>query len=177
MLAEIATLYDEQPAKKESLLQQARLVTTDAETRKRIDDDLKRIALLDKPLDLQFISVAGNPVDVKQYRGKVVFVVFFAQWSVPSLKALEGVQAAVKHVPQTAAIGISLDPEPEKLAAFAKTRALDWPLACDGKVWNSPLARTFGINSLPTVWLVDSSGTLKRLNIRHDWEEAARQAR
>jgi peroxiredoxin len=176
LLVEIATLYDEQPAKKEALLQQAKLLASDPPTQNRITDDLKRLALLDKPLELQFVSRQGKPVNLKDYRGKVVFVVFFAEWSAPSLKAAEGVQAALKNIPQARALGISLDQSADKLAALVKSRGLDWPVYFDGKGWNSPLARGFGINSLPTVWLVDRDGILRRLNVRDDWEEAVRRA-
>lgn len=177
LLVEIATLFDDQPARKESLLQQARLVAVDVEIKKRVEDDLKRVALVDKPLELQFTPVQGKAVDLNEYRGKVVFVVFFAQWSPPSLKAIEGLQAALKRLPQARALGISLDQDPGKLAAFAKSRGLDWPIACDGKGWGSPLARNYGINSLPTIWLVDRNGVLRRLNVRSDWEDAVRQSR
>ena len=176
LLVEIATLYDDQPAKKESLLQEALVVATDVETQRRIEDDLKRTALVDKPLDLQFISTEGKSVDLKEYRGKFVFVVFFSEWSAPSIKAVQEVQTAIQRIPQARALGISLNRTEETLSAFIKSRSLDWPVYFDGKGWNSPLVRGWGINSLPTVWLVDRNGILRRLNVRGDWEGAIRRA-
>jgi hypothetical protein len=93
------------------------------------------------------------------------------------MKAVEAVQRAVKRNPQAMAIAISLDQSPEILTTYLKAHHLGWPAYCDGKGWNSPLARGFGINSLPTVWLVDESGILRRLNVRGDWDEAIRKAR
>ena len=176
LLAEFATLFDEQPARKESLLREARLAAKDPGTQQRIDDDLKRVSLLDKPLDLHFTSIQGKPVDLKECSGKVVLVVFFAEWSAPSIKVLDGVQAALKKSPQAQALGVSLDQSPEKVAAFAKAHSFAWPIFCDGQGWNSQLVRSFGINALPTVWLVDQRGILRRLNVRADWDEAIRRA-
>ena len=45
-----------------------------------------------------------------------------------------------------------------------KSRALTWPVAFDGKGWESPLVRGLGINALPTVWLLDARGRLRSLN-------------
>jgi peroxiredoxin len=176
LLVELSTLFDDQPARKESLLQQARMAATDLPTQKRIEDDLKRLALLGKPLVLHFTSQQGKAVDLKDFQGKPGFVVFFAQWSGPSLKAVEGVQAVVKKYPQAYALGISLDKSPETASAFLKSHRIDWPLYCDGQGWNSPLARSYGLNSIPTVWLVDREGILRRLNVRTEWEEALREA-
>src|SRR5438067_9055664 len=46
LLAEIATLFDSDPAQKKSLLEQAQALSGDDEVKQRISDDLKRIAML-----------------------------------------------------------------------------------------------------------------------------------
>ena len=51
---------------------------------------------------------------------------------------------------------------------------MTWPVACDGKGWESPLVRGLGINALPTVWLLDAHGRLRSLNAL---ESAVAQAR
>jgi hypothetical protein len=56
-----------------------------------------------------------------------------------------------------------------------KTRGLTWPMAWDGKGWESPLARDFGINALPTVWLLDSHGKLRSLNALEGAADRARE--
>ena len=61
-------------------------------------------------------------------------------------------------------LGVSLDEKREALDAVLKTRALTWPVAFDGKSWESPLVRALGINAVPTVWLLDARGRLRSLN-------------
>jgi hypothetical protein len=57
-----------------------------------------------------------------------------------------------------------MDPKRETVLETIKAHHLNWPLAFDGKGWDSPLARGFGINMVPTVWLVDRQGHLRSLN-------------
>jgi len=41
-----------------------------------------------------------------------------------------------------------------------------WPAYFDGKGWESPLARSLGINALPSVWILDKKGILRTFNAR-----------
>ncbi|MEO6789296.1 MAG: hypothetical protein ABI318_24490, partial [Chthoniobacteraceae bacterium] len=85
LLAEIAALFDFEPAAKESLLLRAkRLTKDDPGLTAQITDDLRRLAFLGKPLPLRFTALDGRRVDVKSWQGKVVGIVFFATWSEPS---------------------------------------------------------------------------------------------
>jgi hypothetical protein len=34
--------------------------------------------------------------------------------------------------------------------------------------WNSPIAREYGINAVPTAWLIDGQSRLQSLNILED---------
>ena len=61
-------------------------------------------------------------------------------------------------------MGVSLDTKPEPLGELLKSRSVAWPVIRDGKGWESPLIRGFGINTLPTVWLVDREGKLRSLD-------------
>ena len=46
----------------------------------------------------------------------------------------------------------------------------EWPTACDGKGWASPMVREFGINALPTVFIFDQQGVLRTVNARNNFE-------
>ena len=177
LLVELATVYDADPAKKTGLLKEAQPLATDEELKQRIDDDLKRVAMLGKPLELKFTPVRGSPFDAREQRGKIVLIVFFADWSPPSMETLRQVQQGVKLLSpeKFQPVGISLDENREALAANLKSQGLAWPVYCDGKGWESPLVRSFGINSLPTVWLLDRQGNLRTLNARNDAAAMARK--
>jgi peroxiredoxin len=176
LLAEVATLFDQQPTTKEALLEDARAANPDDELKSRINDDLKRVRLLGTEVPLRFTSVQGEEFNLESLRGRPVFVVFFATVSPPAVAALGQLQQEIASLPKGTVriVGVSLDEKREPLLALLKARGLTWPVAFDGKSWESPIVRELGINALPTVWLLDARGRLRSLNAL---EGAAGQAR
>jgi len=166
LLAEIATLFDLQPKTKQSLLIAAQSSATDEDLRSRITDDLRRIDLVGQPIPLRFEPSEGTAVDVADYRGKVVLVMFFASWSPPAVEAVIKLQKSLPELPsdQVQILGVSLDKNREPLERLVSEFKIQWPVICDGKGWESPLVRSLGINSLPTAWLLDREGNLRSLN-------------
>lgn len=166
LLAEVATLFDAQPKIKEALLADAQPLATDDELKARIADDLKRVRLLGAEVALSFTSVQGREIRLADFRGRPVLLVFFAGAAQPSLAAVASVQRAVAALPpgSVQVLGVSLDEKRETLEAAVKARALTWPVAFDGKGWESPPVRALGINAVPTVWLLDARGRLRSLN-------------
>lgn len=166
LLAEVATRFDLDPKRKRALLNDARLLAQDEELQARIADDFKRLDQVGQPVSLRFEAPGGTTFDVADYRGKVVVLVFFAAWSQPSIEAIAAIEKALPALPKqdVQLFGVSLDTKPEPLEALAKERKITWPVICDGKGWESPLVRGLGINTLPTVWLLDRQGVLRSLD-------------
>ena len=177
LLAEVATLFDAQPKTKEELLAAAQPLATDDDLKGRIADDLKRVRLLGEEVPLAFTSAQGREIKLAELRGQPVLVVFFAAFSPPSLAAITSVQRAVAELPRGSVqvLGVNLDEKRETLDAVLKTRTVTWPVAFDGKGWESPLVRGFGINALPTVWLLDARGRLRSLNALENTAAQVRQ--
>jgi peroxiredoxin len=177
LLAEIASLFDAQPKTKRALLQDAQVLALDDETRARVADDLTRLDLIGTAISLRGATTDGRPVDVAEHRGKVVIVAFFAAWSPPARKALASLQRAASAWPKdrVQVLGVSLDNSPEELAALLREQKVTWPVAFDGKGWESPLVRALGINTLPAVWLLDRQGRLRSLTGLQNTEAQVRQ--
>ena len=177
LLAEVATLFDAQPKTKEALLAEAQPLAADDELKGRIADDLKRVRLLGAEVPLAFTSAQGREIKLADLRGQPVLVVFFAAFSPPSLTAITSIQRAVVELPRGSVqvLGVDLDEKRETLDAVVKSRAVTWPVAFDGKGWESPLVRGFGINALPTVWLLDARGRLRSLNALENTAAQIRQ--
>ncbi|MDB6173921.1 MAG: resA 2 [Chthoniobacteraceae bacterium] len=166
LLVEVAGLFSLQPKTMRTLLSEAEPNAKEDDLKARIGDDLKRLDLLGHPLPFQSVTPDGKPLDIAQFRGSVVLLVFFARWSQPSLDALDVIKRAAAQFPGASVqlVGVSLDPKPEMLAEVIKEKAITWPVAFDGKGWESPLIRSLGINAVPTVWLLDREGHLRSLN-------------
>ena len=177
LLAEVAVLFDTLPKSKEALLAEAQPLATDDDLKGRIADDLKRVRLLGTEVPLAFTSAQGREIKLADFRGQPVLVVFFAAFSPQSLAAITSVQRAVAELPRGSVqvLGVNLDEKGETLDAVMKSRALTWPVAFDGKGWESPLVRGLGINALPTVWLLDARGRLRSLNALENTAAKIRQ--
>ena len=177
LIAEVATLFDEQPRRKQALLNQALAAARTPELRARIDDDLRRLALLGHPIEVKGTTASGAEVDLARFRGRVMLVYFFASWSAPSIAGIEEVEYLRKTFAKESveAIGISLDPTAEALAVTLKARNVTWPVIFDGKGWKSPLVRSLSLNALPTLWIVDRQGCLRTLNAKTESEALVRE--
>lgn len=168
LIVEVSTFYDSKPETKSDLLYEAQGLARDEELKLRISDDLKRLKMLGSEVPLEFVSVEGKKVSLERYRGSVVIVIFFAEWSPPSVASFTEVRAVLQKYSsaKVRAIGISLDKSPETAKALVGRMKLQMPLWCDGLSWESPLVRKLGINVLPTFWVFDRKGHLRALNAR-----------
>lgn len=169
LLVEVATLFDSDPKLKESILLDAKKLAKDPELKAQIADDLKRLALLGKALPLRFTALDGRRVDAKDWRGKVVAVVFFATFSEPSKAGFIELQRAVEEAgSNTLLVAISLDSDRSGLEKFLREQKATCPVGWDGKGWNGPLIQALGINALPTAWLLDRRSNLRSLDVLED---------
>ena len=170
LLAEAASLCDNHPAQKRPLVEQALSLSKDETLTQRLQDDILRLDQLGKQVNLNFQSFDGRSVNLADHTGHVVALVFWAAESAPSLLWMKDFASYAREVSGLRVIGVSLDQDRGDLAAAVQSLKLDWPLAFDGKGWQNSIARQFGINSLPTLWLIDKQGRLQTLNARDNYQ-------
>ena len=166
VLVELAKLYELQPNTMKRLLTEALVGARDPQLKERISDDLKRVDSLGQPVALSGATVEGANFEIPSLKGSPVVLVFFAQWSIPSMESIEALKRDLAQLPPAAVrmVGVSLDSAPEAVAQWKAQQARAWTILCDGRGWESPVVRGLGINALPTVWLLDKQGRLRSLN-------------
>ncbi len=125
------------------------------------------------PLNLKFTAVDGKSVDVAELKGKVVLVDFWATWCGPCVAEIPHVRATYEkfHSKGFEIVGISLDKDKGRLTSFVSEKGMPWPQYFDGKGWDNELSSKFGIQSIPTMWLVDKNGKIADLSARQGLEE------
>ncbi len=126
---------------------------------------VRRLQLKGKTLELSGPTMDGGEVDVESYRGKMVIVVFWATHAQPFVQQLPKLLATAKKYEKYAVVvGVNLDAEEPAVEAFLERTGLAWPQIFspnrEQRGWNSPLAAHYGINNLPTMWLVDPNGVV-----------------
>jgi len=177
LLVEAATVCDDVPNQKRDLLEEALRVTDEEPLKRRIADDLRRLDLLGKPLNFKMTALSGGEIDLAALRGNVVVLIFWSVDSPHSLLWLRDFRSSWETLrrDQVRVVTISLDENRKTLDSRLRELRADWPTHFDGMGWHSPLARSLGINALPTVWILDRKGILKTINARSSYETWIRQ--
>lgn len=112
----------------------------------------------------------GDDFTLFKQRGKVVLLDFWATWcdscreEMPDLIKLYG-EFKTKGFEM---IGISLDSNEEKLKAYITQNNLEWKMSYSGQVWNDPTVTRYGVNSLPSLWLIDKKGILRSVDLKDE---------
>jgi len=134
---------------------------------------LERQDALGKPVAIQFTALDGRAVDIAQLKGKVVLIDFWATWCGPCVGEVPHVKETYEklHDKGFEIVGLSFDESKDALETFVKEKGMAWPQYFDGKGWQNKFGQQFGINSIPTMWLVDKQGNLRDMNARDGLEE------
>ncbi|MDG3002524.1 TlpA family protein disulfide reductase [Paludisphaera mucosa] len=138
---------------------------------------LNRLKLVGKPAPaIQGKDLDGRPFDLAALRGKVVLVVFWASWCLPSAAEITWLQEVydADHARGFEIVGVNLDPLQDEQAdvesyipnvrRFALDYNLRWP-----NLMNRPgagdVAKAYGVAEIPASVLIDRDGKVVGLDL------------
>ena len=118
-----------------------------------------RLDSVGKTITLRGQSPQGSPIDLANYRGKVVLIQYWATWCGPAKADMATLKEMWnKYGRSLAIIGVSLDNNVKDLNAYLAENPLPWPQIFEEGGLDSRPANALGILTVPTMILVDQQG-------------------
>lgn len=135
---------------------------------------LKRGGNGEKMLNFTQNDMNGKPVSFSSFKGKYVLVDFWASWCGPCRAENPNVlKAYQKYVDKGfTVIGVSLDDSAEKWKKAVEDDKMPWTQLSDLKGWKNEVSTYYGIQGIPSNYLVNPDGVIVARNLRgSDLEE------
>ena len=139
---------------------------------------LRQIEQVGKPFVLAFVdAISEKTVSVEQFKGRVIVISFWATWSARCRREMPGMKQlyAQYHDKGVEFIGVSLDDPPDKgglqkLREYVKKNEIGWPQYYQGNRFESDFSVSWGVNSIPALFLIDADGMLHSTDARSEVE-------
>lgn len=105
-----------------------------------------------------------EPFDLHRFRGKVLYVDFWASWCGPCVKSFPFLNALDREFRGRGleVVGINLDEHPQDAVTFLAGHPAGFRIAVDP---DKSCPRDFGVQGMPTSYLVDRQGAIRFVHL------------
>jgi peroxiredoxin len=109
----------------------------------------------------------GEAITLSSLKGKVVLIDFWASWCGPCRRSNPSiVKLYNKYKAQGFEVyGVSLDESKKKWLAAVKRDKINYTQVIDTNVWESAAALKYGVEAIPTNFLLDKTGKIVAIDL------------
>ncbi len=117
---------------------------------------------------IELVDLDGNSIDLSQYKGKKIFLNFWATWCGPCIKEMPSIERAQRVLNQEDYVFLLASDEAlKRIQSFATKKEM----ALNFVQLKTPLSN-LKIHSLPVTFIMNSEGDiLKRIEDAREWDE------
>jgi len=138
---------------------------------KEIQDYLslvKDLKIGDHYADFEQMNTLGNPFKLSQVKGKYILLDFWASWCGPCREENPNLVATYQRFKAKGftVLGVSLDDDKASWLAAVKKDQLSWDNVSDLKGDKNAVSLMYGINAVPSNFLIDQNGIIIAKNLR-----------
>lgn len=133
--------------------------------------------LVGKALAVQGRTTTGATFDTASLKGKVVLLDFWATWCGPCIAELPALKKTYEelHPRGLEIVGVNFDTSDETVNTFTKEKEMPWvqlrEASQNERDMQHPLGKRFGVEGIPTLFLIDRQGVLRHVDARQNLEE------
>jgi thiol-disulfide isomerase/thioredoxin len=128
---------------------------------------IERDTAVGKAPPLLGLDTKGSPVDLDDYKGKVVLVDFWASWCDPYVRNLPRIKEAYAkyHASGFEIIGVCLNDDPIWMSNFTRKNGMTWRQIQASDGYDSPLVVRWKVTDLPTAFLIGKDGKVSQIGV------------
>jgi thiol-disulfide isomerase/thioredoxin len=104
----------------------------------------------------------GRRISLSQFRGRPVLIDFWASWCGPCRRSMPAIEQLYRKYRGNGlqVVGINIEGRGPASLDYLSAGGYTFPVLFDSGNWRSPVARSYGVSSIPRTFLIDGDGNI-----------------